>query len=214
MSDHQSFRSEPLEALASQIADPRHHSGGGAVAAISASLASALAVMIGSLSKQRRSNEASREEISGIVDELRALIEEFHISADADSEVLVELMAAYRARADDETGYVQTLDRAAKSTLKLGEDIRRLLLLTERLVPFATRFTVSDIGGAAAIAQGALTAALLTVDVNIRMLRDKLGDTADVAEMAHRLAELESNGRAISERVEAQTRSALAGESR
>lgn len=214
MSEIDSLRHEPFEALTSKIADSTHHSGGGAVAALSASLASALSVMIGSLSAQHRSNKSAREEITTVIDELRELIADLQAGADTDSEVLVELLGAYRTRSSDASGYLASLDRAAKSTLTLGDDILRVLLLTEQLLPYATRFTVSDLGGAAAIAQGALTATLLTVDVNIRLLRDKLGESAEVEEMARRLEALESNGREISGRVEAHTRAALAGESR
>lgn len=214
LTEHASFREAPLGALTNLIADPAHHSGGGSVAAISASLSGALSVMIGSLSAQRRSNSAARDEILAIIDELNELIVDLQAGADTDSEVLVELMSAYRTRTTDERGYLESLDRAAKSTLALGDDIVRLLLLTERLVPYATRFTVSDLGGAAALAQGALIATLLTADVNIRLLSDTAGETDEIVEMARHLEALQTEGQGITERVTAHTRAALAGESR
>jgi methenyltetrahydrofolate cyclohydrolase len=212
--EHRSFRLEELDALTSLIADPGHHSGGGTVAAITASLAGALSVMIGRLSANRRSNRASREEIDGVINGITGLITRLQESADADSEVLVELMTAYRERSSNESKYIETLHRAAQSTLQLGDEIHQLLLLIERLLPFATRFTVSDLGAAATISRGALTAALLTADVNVRLIQDSAVETEEVVNMARRVEELQSSGRMLAERIEARTRAALAGDSR
>lgn len=203
-----------MAALTDQIADPGHHSGGGTVAAISASLAGALTAMIGRLSANRRSNRTSRDDIQSVIDQVNGLIAKLQASADSDSEVLVELMTAYRQRSTNEARYIEMLHRAAQSTLALGDDIHQLLLLIEQLLPFATRFTVSDLGAAATISQGALTAAMLTADVNVRLIRDATGESDEVANLGRRVDELQSSGRTLAQQIEARTRKALAGDAR
>jgi formiminotetrahydrofolate cyclodeaminase len=53
-------------------------------------------------------------------------------------------------------------------------------------IPIATRFTASDLGAAAALAEGAVRAALLTADVNIQLLREAHGGDASAADALER----------------------------
>ena len=150
-------------------------SGGGSVAAPGGRHACALALLVGRLSARRRVNADAQATIVATLASIEALTEWFYGAADQDLIVLDELLAAQRAlkqggaRAD----FTAALLRAARSPLELAERCAQLVAHVNSLTPSASRFTVSDLGAAAALAAGACRAALLTVDVNIALLRDE-----------------------------------------
>jgi formiminotetrahydrofolate cyclodeaminase len=167
-----------------RVADPELFSGGGSVAALVAANACALALLVGRLSVRRRANVDAQAAIGATLASIEALTEWFYSAADQDLIVLDELLAAQRAlkqggaRAD----FTAALLRAARSPLELAERCAQLVAHVNSLTPSASRFTVSDLGAAAALAAGACRAALLTVDVNIALLRDERGVDQSVVE--------------------------------
>lgn len=167
-----------------KIADPDVFCGGGSVAAIAAAGAAATALLVMRLNVKRRSNAARRAEILNAITATEAAIEDFHAAADTDIAILNELLIAHRsARSDgNQAGYLSALTRAAESPLDMADNIATLLDTIATQLPISTRFTVSDLGAAAVLAEGACRAALLTAEVNIALLEEAGGADADVVE--------------------------------
>jgi formiminotetrahydrofolate cyclodeaminase len=167
-----------------RVADPELFSGGGSVAALVAANACALALLVGRLSARRRVNVDAQPAINGTLSSIETLSEWFYGAADQDLIVLDELLAAQRGlkQGGSRADYSAALLRAARSPLELAERCAQLVAHISTLTSTASRFTVSDLGAAAALAAGACRAALLTVDVNIALLRDERGFDQSVVE--------------------------------
>ncbi len=168
----------------SQIADPDVFCGGGSVAALAAAGAAATALLVMRLNVKRRSNIGSRDDIQQAIADTEAAIEAFHAAADDDIAILGELLNAQRAArsggsSDD---YLVALTSAAESPLRMAERIALLLDTIATQLPISTRFTVSDLGAAAVLAEGACRAALLTAEVNIAMLGEADGIDAGLVQ--------------------------------
>jgi formiminotetrahydrofolate cyclodeaminase len=74
------------------------------------------------------------------------------------------------------------LGRAADSSIAIARAATEVVEIAARQAPFASRFTVSDVGAAAAIARGAAQAALLTARTNIGMIARNPAATGEQVE--------------------------------
>jgi formiminotetrahydrofolate cyclodeaminase len=109
------------------------------------------------------------------------------------------------------------LTDAARSPIAMAAVIDRLLQIVEGQLALASRFTVSDLGAAATLADGACRGALITAHVNLVLLREQDGvDLEVVEELTARARDLrqavvERSGtieRAVLERISSPTRAA------
>lgn len=173
---------QPLRQTIAQLADPHHHSGGGAAAAITLAAAAACAEMVVSLASRRKSLAPRRAEVEAILGNIRDLLPQFLAAIDRDVAVLDALLDAQRtgraARTSLELEQALRAEReallnAARTPLGLAGLALDLLRQVRAALPFATRFTVSDLGAAAELAQGAIESALLMSDVNLVLLGDE-----------------------------------------
>lgn len=178
-----------------RVADPELFSGGGSVAALSAAGAGAVTHLVARLSARRRANVAAADELASSIDAIEQLVERFYAAADHDLIVLDQLLAAQRALKGGapRRDYIAALFDAARSPIELAEDGLRLLDEIERQLPYASRFTVSDLGAAAALVAGACAAALLTAEVNLALLRDEADADAALLDDARRRADRAGN---------------------
>lgn len=205
----------PIRQFIAELADPNHFSGGGAVAAVTLVETLATTRLVVSLALRRRSLAPRRAEIQAILDALEQLETELSGAADRDLAALAALLDAQRsARSADPTVKPEAqqlvedaLRRAAAEPATLADHALALLRLIRRAVPFATRFTVSDLGAAAAMAGGAVTASLLMSEVNLALL----GDAPGLSELRDRVARLRQQAPAIAGEIVDLTRARLAG---
>lgn len=174
---------QPLAQVAGRLADPQQPAGGGVAAAATLALAAATAELVATLSLRRKSVQPRRAELEEIRHRLVDLQARFLAAADEDIAVLSDLLAAQRAARpatdaapDAQRAAKEALERsltlAAETPIALAQDGLALLRLVLATVPFAARFTVSDLGAAAGLAQGAIEAALLMSEVNVGLLTD------------------------------------------
>lgn len=184
----------PVQTVVARLADPKQHSGGGAAAAVNLATAAGCAELVLSLSVRRKANAARRDEIQALLDQAGELRDRFLAAADKDDEVLTALLGAQKAiraattdeaRAEAEQGYQAALRAAAQVPLDLATDGLTFLRLLHGALPFATRFTVPDLGGAATMAHGAIDAVLLMADVNLALLADDPEAVAPRSAVAH-----------------------------
>lgn len=204
----------PAREFFDQIADPGVFSGGGSVAALAAAGAGATALLVMRLNLKRRSNAGIRDTIQRAVVETEAAIDAFHAAADEDIAILGVLLAAHRAaRAGaGQDAYLAALTDAAESPLRMGERIATLLETIASQLSISTRFTVSDLGAAAVLAEGACRAALLTAEVNIALLGEADGvDCGTVQSLMQRRTEIRARVIERSGKIEDITRAMMLG---
>jgi methenyltetrahydrofolate cyclohydrolase len=206
---------QPLRDVVRQVADPSRESGGGVVVGITLAGAAASAELVLRLAVKRKSLTHRRNEIAELLDRVAAARRSFEDAADQDIAAFEHLVATQRAikqlpeteqtasREQLSNAYVQ----AADVPLGLARQALEFMRDVERGLEFATRFIASDIGAAAALARGAIDAALLTVDANLAYVDDGTaatrraemsairGEAAEIAERVLQAATTAINGR-------------------
>jgi formiminotetrahydrofolate cyclodeaminase len=167
---------QTIEEFHDTVADTQVFCGGGSVAAVTAAGAASTALLVMRLNRSRKANAAHVNDIDRAIERTEAIVSEFHALADADIAALAVLLDAQRALRNDGDGararYLDALLAAARSPVTIGEVGLELLHLIEAETPRAARFTISDLGAAAALLDGACQAAFLTSEVNIALLRE------------------------------------------
>lgn len=166
---------DTIATLNTKVADTSFFCGGGSVAAITASSAAALTLLVMRLNVGRKKNRGHQAEIEQQIGAVESVQEELYRAADKDLEVLDSLLNAQRAikTSGDRQEYRATLEAAAMSPYEICSQCLKLLRIIETQLPLASRFTVSDLGAAAALAMGAIQGAILTTQVNVALLREE-----------------------------------------
>lgn len=182
------FQGRPMAGLSvldvnAAVANPDIFCGGGSVAALTASSAAAVTRLVLGLAAKRKSNQEHRESITSAAERVVQLEDELAALADADIAVLNVLLEAQRGlkTADDRSDYVRALHSAAESPLAIARACLELLEIVTAQMDRATRFTVSDLGAAAALAQGAARAAIFQSEVNVALLANEDTRSLDTA---------------------------------
>lgn len=209
------FAEHSVSWIAAQVADPAHHSGGVVVAAVTLAGAAATAELVFELAARRKRNARRSGEIKEATAELQRLREQFLTAADRDVAVFQHLIEAQREaqeRRDSSHGDGEAATRlvaaylaAADSPLSLAEAALGLMRLVEDHLDLGTRFTVSDLGAAAALAHGAIGAALLTAETNLALAHPH-GDTA-----GDRARRIRDEAGALDRRIQERVRDRIRG---
>jgi len=172
---NKSFR-EILEISSSNSPTP----GGGSVSAIVCCLGAAMTAMVANLTVGNDKYKPVEKEVQALLDTTTALINKLEALTDADMEAFDQLMAAYRLpkNTDEEkaaraTTLQQALKNACNTPLETARVCLSVLKTTENLAPIGNKMAISDAGVAAAIAEAALTGVLLSVDINIPLIKDQ-----------------------------------------
>jgi formiminotetrahydrofolate cyclodeaminase len=195
---------QSLRDLVGQVADPARHAGGGVIVGMTLAGAAASAELVLRLAVKRKSLASRRDEIAQLLENVASARRTFEGAADEDMAAFEELVAVQRSvkqlpQPDSEEALAQLNDayvRAASVPLSFARHALELMRTAEAGLEFASRFTVSDIGAAAALANGALEAALLTVSANLAYVDDATAE-ATRAEMVH----IEEEASAVTVRV-------------
>ncbi|OAA94961.1 cyclodeaminase/cyclohydrolase family protein [Clostridium coskatii] len=158
--------------------------GGGSIAALSASLASALSSMVFNLTIGKKEyleyNDAIKEDIDTSSKEVSLCKKEFLNFMEKDTEAFLSLMKAYRMPkvTDKEI-------KARKEAIKKGNEnsqnipfevakkAYKLYCYIETAVNYGNKNAISDAGVAASLTETAIEGALLNVKINIRSIKDE-----------------------------------------
>ncbi len=165
----------PARSLISHVADPSHNSGGGVIAGLTLAGAAASAELVLRLAVRRKSLADQREQIEKLLNGVVNHRVSFENAADRDIAAFTELVNTQRemkllrkeAPAEADTRLQSAYVHAAEVPLALSREAIEFMEEVQSSLDFASRFTVSDLGAAAALARGAIDAALLTVDANL-----------------------------------------------
>ena len=153
--------------------------GGGAAAAVTASLAAALVEMVCNVSAGKAGLEEHEQHLAQVRDAARELRAGSLALADHDAEAFTALLAAYRLPREDpaqqaarrEAVQAATL-RAATVPLEVAGNGAGVARLAAQLPGRSARSVLSDVGVAATCAAAAIDAAAVNVEINLRTLTD------------------------------------------
>lgn len=170
----------PARTLFDQVADPAHSSGGGVVAGVTLAGAAATAELVLKLAARRKSLASRADEVTELLNQIIAHRTSFEGSADRDIAAFSELVDTQRAvkplRDQDPDEAHRRLQaayvHAANIPLGLAREATEFMSRVEDGLQYASHFTISDLGAAAALARGAIDSALLTVDANLAYVDD------------------------------------------
>lgn len=206
--------------MVEHLADPDRFSGGGVVAGVTLAAATATVQLVARLAARRKSLADRREFLTAQLEELAELRGRFLGSPDRDLKALADLLDAQRdaraashlsKEAAERAGDVVAarLRAAAETPLELIDDGLALLASIEAILPLATRFTVSDLGAAAAMAAGAIEAAGLMSEVNLSLM----AANGETDRLRQRLDAVLVEAKQRADTIVEQTRARIAGRS-
>jgi formiminotetrahydrofolate cyclodeaminase len=162
-----------LDALASDAPAP----GGGAAAALSGALAAALVSMVARFTIDRPKFAAVQNDITLALEQSEDVRARLLALVDVDATAYHAVAAAYRLPRDDKAARVAAIQlalvQATEAPLQVAEAARCVVDLAHSVAAIGNPTVITDAGGAALLAQAALHAALLNVDVNLATLRDE-----------------------------------------
>jgi formiminotetrahydrofolate cyclodeaminase len=162
-----------------ELASPDPVPGGGSAAAVAGALAAGLVSMVCRLTVNRRRFEAATPLLAGVLAQSEEIRQRLTELAQQDTEVYGTVMAAYRlpSGSDDERNArdvtrERALQQAALVPLEAAELCRRIVTLALAAGQSGNPRVVSDAGVAALLAAAALRSALLSVEINVKGIRD------------------------------------------
>ncbi|HHX27845.1 MAG: cyclodeaminase/cyclohydrolase family protein [Bacillota bacterium] len=153
--------------------------GGGSIAAITAAFAASMVGMVCNLTIGKKRYKSVEEQVIRIRDRAMALMNRAEDLVEADMTVFGRFMECYKmpAGTDEEKERRQLLiQEALKGATGTPLDIARaalsILELVDELAPIGSQMAISDAGVAAYLADAAVRAALLNVDINVPLIKD------------------------------------------
>ncbi|MCH7807867.1 MAG: cyclodeaminase/cyclohydrolase family protein [Planctomycetes bacterium] len=165
-----------VERFLNQLADRVPTPGGGSVAALTGSLACAMARMVAGYSVKKKTEESVRNRIEEVSDKLRRADELLRALVTQDAEVYETMMAASRAARDDpslESRHQQAIVRAIAVPMEVAALASNTLDILDEFLPLANPYLISDGGVAAVLAEAAVRASAFSVRVNTSALVDE-----------------------------------------
>lgn len=166
----------PIDDFLGRLGSKEPVPGGGAAAGVTGAIGAALALMVVSYSIGRKSIPAAQAELEGLGSELRELEGVFLVSADLDAKAYAELSSLWKLpkenpeRARKWAGAVAQAMAVPKSIMGSGLTLLDTCL---KLAPLSNPNLLSDLAGAAAIAEACVRAAGQNVRVNAALLEDR-----------------------------------------
>lgn len=209
---HSAMASRTVLTLNEEIADPEIFCGGGSVAALTASSAAALTLLVLHLNVRRKANRERKDDMLGFISETESIQSELYAFADRDIAVLDNLLRAQREMKEtrDRAKYQAALIAAARTPYEICRRCARLLEIIQIQLEVASRFTVSDLGAAAALTNGAIQGAILTTEVNLALLHDEPGvDQRPIEQLSNDSNTLIHKAAQLARQIEDETRMAI-----
>jgi formiminotetrahydrofolate cyclodeaminase len=153
--------------------------GGGSVAAVCGSLAAAMVSMVANLTIGKEKYKDVEVEMHEMSSETAALLERLERLVAADMEAFSGFMAVFKLPKDSDEQKAErarrmqeALVKATDTPLAIAETCMRIIELAGEAALKGNKGAVSDAGVAAFLAEAALNAALLNVDINVPSIKD------------------------------------------
>ena len=166
-----------LDRLASAMPAP----GGGGAAALGGAMGAALVSMVCNLTIGKARYAEVEGQMRDALDRAEALRQELQELAQADIEAFNRLSAAYKlARTTDSDQAIRrdaiqaSLRRATEVPLRTARAAAAILPLCPPVAEHGNQAAVSDVGVGVLLAHAAVRSSLLNVEINLRLLEDKM----------------------------------------
>lgn len=194
MSIYEKSMNEYLAIAASNSPTP----GGGSVSAVVATNAAAMVSMVAELTKGKKGYEDHQEAANRIAASAVALIEQLKSLTARDMEAFDLFVKAWKMPSTNDAekaAKAEANEKAAQNATTVPMEICKVCLeimkLATELAPFGNKSAISDVGVASLVAEGAMKACMLSVDINLPGLKTKEFADAMVKERARLFAEAE-----------------------
>ena len=154
--------------------------GGGSVSAVVAANAAAMVSMVANLTLGKKAYESVQDDVVNILDIMDNILTGIKVLTEKDILAFQSFMDAWRLplSTDDEKSIKkEAMEKAAQNASLVPLDLCRTCLdiLTQalRLAPVGNKSAISDVGVAVYLAEAALKAAMLSVDINLPLIEDE-----------------------------------------
>lgn len=181
-----------LDAASSKSPTP----GGGSVSAVVAANASAMVSMVANLTLGKKGYDNVQGEINDILEAARQNMDQVKALTEKDMQAFQNFMDAWRLpsvteeeKAAKGTAMEKAAQNASSVPLELCKACVDILRLAKRLAPIGNKTAISDVGVGAYLAEAALKAAMLSVDINLPLIKDETFKAGLLAGKAAILAE-------------------------
>ncbi|RKX45543.1 MAG: formiminotransferase-cyclodeaminase [Thermotogae bacterium] len=165
----------PIGDFCKELGAPTPTPGGGAVGAVVASFAAALAKMVAGLTLGKSGYEEYEPEMEKIVEEMEERIQKLQELADEDVAAFDAVMAAFKLPKGEErkAAIQKALKRAAEVPFEVARCARSILSELEPLAEWGNKNAISDVASSAHLAMAAFKIALENVNINLKSIKDE-----------------------------------------
>lgn len=154
--------------------------GGGSVSAVVATSAAAMVCMVANLTIGKKGYEECWDKAKQILDDTNAIIANLKELTAKDMAAFETYMAAFRLpkeTEDQKKARKEAIQKEAKNAteipLAIAKACHNILIQAEKLSHFGNKGAISDVGVAAYVADGAMRAAMFSVDINLPTIEDE-----------------------------------------
>ena len=154
--------------------------GGGSIAAITAAFAASMVAMVANLTIGKKKYRDVEAQVTSLRDRALCLMNRAEELVDADMAQFRRFMDCYKmpASTDQERErrehlIQEALKGATDTPLEIARTCLEVLKMADEIAPTGNAMAVSDAGVACYLADAALRAALLNVDINLPQLKDE-----------------------------------------
>ena len=174
MSIYEKSVNEYLEVAASKSPTP----GGGSVSAVVATNAAAMTSMVANLTLGKKGYEDHQDEAQQIAGASAKIIEDLKELTARDMAAFDAFVTAWKMPSDTDeqkAAKAEANEKAAQNATTVPMEIAKACLevmkLARQMAPWGNKSAISDVGVAAYVAEGAMKAAMLSVDINLPGLK-------------------------------------------
>ncbi len=154
--------------------------GGGSVAAIAGAFAASMGAMVANLTVGKKKYRNVEAQMIALRDKSLCLMTRAEELVDADMGHFKKFMEYYKMpvsgpeeEARKEHLIQEALKRATETPLEIARACLEILEIVSEMAPIGNKMAISDAGVAAYLADAALKAALLNVDINLPQIKDQ-----------------------------------------
>ncbi len=166
---------EYLKEAASKSPTP----GGGSVSAVVACNASAMVSMVANLTLSKKGYEEAQEDVKSILSVMDKITAELKELTEKDIQAFQNFMDSWRlpsATEDEKNRKKELMEKAAQNASLVPLELCRTCLLILKqalcLAPIGNKSAISDVGVGVYLAEAALKSAMLSVDINLPLIKD------------------------------------------
>jgi formiminotetrahydrofolate cyclodeaminase len=165
-----------LEAASSKSSTP----GGGSVSAVVAANASAMVSMVANLTLGKKGYEDVQDAVKSILEKMNRNMNDIKEVTGKDMQAFQSFMEAWRlpsATEEEKSSKSLAMEKAAQNAstvpLELCSACIEILKQAQCLAPIGNKTAISDVGVGVYLADAALRSAMLSVDINLPLIKEE-----------------------------------------